>query len=144
MSTRSRILEALAKFAPRPVNVPDLGGVVYVRRLTISGMARIHGITSEPMARHQAAVKALAEAPDSPEAQAAERATALALQLAHERTSTLLLIDCVVDEHGAPIFNPGDESQVAALPAHVAEPLLVAIDQTGSMGKDSSGEAAGN
>ena len=39
---REQLLSALAQFAAQPLSVPDLGGGLYVRPLTVGGMARIH------------------------------------------------------------------------------------------------------
>lgn len=144
MSTRDRILSALAKFAPRPVTVPALDATVYVRPLTVAGMARIHGVSAEPFARHKRAQEALTTNPEDPALQAAERQAAQAVQRAHERTSTMMLLDCVVDEQGRPIFELGDEERIAALPSQVAETLLVAIDEVAAIRSESSGDAAGN
>lgn len=143
MSTRERVLSALAKFRPRPVDVPEFGGVVYVRPLTVAGMARIHALMADPMDRLKAARKAASI--DAPaETSEAVKAAEAEVVAARERTSAVMLLDCVVDEAGARIFNDGDEPQIAAMPGHVAEALILAIESFGGTRQDSPGDAAGN
>lgn len=38
--TREKILAAAKAFTPQPIEVPELGGTVYVRPLSLAGMAR--------------------------------------------------------------------------------------------------------
>lgn len=144
MSTRERILSALAKFGPRQVELPALGETVYVRPLTVAGMARIHGVSAEPMVRHRKAEDALKANPEDPALIEAERLAAEAVQLAQERSSVLMILDCVVDDRGRPLFGPSDESVIASLPAQVAEVLLKSIDEVGALSANSTGDALGN
>jgi hypothetical protein len=39
---REQVLAALAKFQPQAVDVPGMGGTLYVRPLTVAGMCRVH------------------------------------------------------------------------------------------------------
>lgn len=132
MSTKARILAALAQFTAKPVEVPEMGGTVYVRPLTVAGMARIHAVMSDA---HQLL--------KSSDGEASEAAKDSVLR-ARERTSSIMLMDCVVDETGARIFADSDEALVSAMPGTVAEVLLSAIEGIGGMTKDAPGIAAGN
>jgi hypothetical protein len=128
-ATKARILAALAQFAAKAIEVPEMGGTVYVRPLTVAGMARIHAVMSDA----NQGIK-------GSDAESAKDAT----MRARERTSSIMLMDCIVDETGARIFADSDEALVAAMPGKVAEVLLSAIESIGGLTNESPGVAAGN
>jgi hypothetical protein len=44
---REQVLAALSKFQPKAVEMPALGGTIYVRPLTVAGMARVHAMQTK-------------------------------------------------------------------------------------------------
>ena len=48
---RAQVLAALAKFQPKAVEVPELESTLYVRPLTIAGMAKVHAIQGKDATR---------------------------------------------------------------------------------------------
>ena len=49
--TKDRILAAIAAVQPVAVEVPELGGTVYVRPLTLAGMSRFHAAVVQDATR---------------------------------------------------------------------------------------------
>jgi hypothetical protein len=143
-ATKARVLEALGKLQRKPVDVPILGGQVWVRPLTVAGMGRIHALMATPNDRHKAASVALAKDPTNPELLKAEADALAAVENAKQRTSTVMLMDCVVDETGERIFSDADEAAASSMPFGVAEQLLTAIESKGDLSDDAPGELAGN
>ena len=131
-ATKARILAALAQFQAKAVEVPEMGGTVYVRPLTVAGMARIHAVMSDA---HELLKASAGEGSEPAKA---------GIISARERTSSIMLMDCVVDESGARIFEDADEAIVAAMPGRIAEVLLTAIEDIGGLTKDAPGIASGN
>ena len=107
---RAQVLAALAKFQPKAVEVPELESTLYVRPLTIAGMAKVHAIQGKDATRMPA----------------------------------LMLIDCVVDEKGVTVFADGDEATVSALPGHIADKLIKAIEEVSHLADTGTKEASGN
>jgi hypothetical protein len=91
-ATKARVLEALGKLQRKPVDVPILGGQVWVRPLTVAGMGRIHALMATPNDRHKAASVALAKDPTNPELLKAEADALAAVENAKQRTSTVMLL----------------------------------------------------
>lgn len=115
---RDQVLAALAKFQPKAVDVPALGGTIYVRPLTVVGMARVHAA----------------------QAKGADGSPAVS----PERAPTLMMIDCIVDESGEPIFSPSDEASVSSLPGNIASQLLEAIEEVSDLNSNGTKTATGN
>lgn len=143
-ATRARVLAALGKLQRKPVEVAELGGTVWVRPLTVAGMGRIHALMAEPTERQRAASAALAKDPTNADLMQAQAEAITGLEVAKQRTSAVMLMDCVVDEEGGRIFSDADESAAAAMPFSVAERLLSAIEAKGDLTDDAPGELAGN
>ena len=53
---REQILAALAKFQPKAIEIPELGGTVFLRPLTVAGMARVHAIQGKSPERMPSAM----------------------------------------------------------------------------------------
>lgn len=143
-TTRARVLAALGKLQHKPVEVAELGGQVWVRPLTVAGMGRIHALMAEPTERHRAAIAALGKDPTNPDLIKAQAEAITGLESAKQRTSTVMIMDCVVDEEGARIFSDADESTAADMSFSVAEHLLSAIESKGDLTDSAPGELAGN
>ena len=117
--TRATVLAAIARFRPVPVQVPALGGTVYVRPLSVAGMAKVHAATiTDP--------------------------TTGKSRMDPERGPALMVIDCVVDSDGGRIFTEAQERLVADLPGNAIAPLLAAIERVSDLGAAASDAAAGN
>ncbi len=145
MTARDRILAALEKFAPTPVEVPELGGAVYVRPLSVLGMGKIARRTGDAAAAVAAAKAAAAAKPEDAELQAAARAADNALADAHARSTIDMLADCLVDEHGKPMFVGEDDiARLSQIPGMIVDRLMVVIQKSYAL--DSSGHlgASGN
>ena len=141
---KDRILAALQLFRPQPLDVPELGGTVYVRPLTVAGMARVHRHVADARAAADKARAAAAAKPDDADLVAAAKQADHRQAGANDGTIPLMLADCIVDEDGRRIFDDGDEDALAALPSRLGEQLLDAVNKVSALTANDPGAAAGN
>jgi hypothetical protein len=144
-TTRDRVLAAIQAFRPRPIEVPELGGTIYLRPLTVAGFARLHrnrAIVSDAVA---AARKALASDPGNQTLQDAVKAAEDKASLNEDRDSARMMADAIVDENGRQIFEgEAGEALLARLPANVAGLILDRISEAITMTASGESGAAGN
>lgn len=144
-NTRDRVLAAIQAFRPRAVDVPELGGTIYLRPLTVAGFARVHRNRSACADAVANARKALATNPDDIALQAALAAAEDAQARNEDRDSIRMLSDAIVDENGRAIFEGATGEQIlAGLPAQIAGRLLDQIAEVVTMTASGDQGAAGN
>lgn len=121
---RNAILAKLGALSAKAVEVPELGGTLYVRPLSLGGMSRM-----------QALMKGAPEDKDSPEA----------IRVSQVLVPVAILIDCLCDETGARIFSPGeDEAVLENLPSAVVQRLVDEAQHISGIGeKNAEAVAAG-
>jgi hypothetical protein len=143
-ATRNSILAALEKFAPRPLDVPELGGTIWVRPLTVGGFARLHR-HGEALRKVAADARATAEADphDQVKLQMAE-ASEEAAASAGDAAPLLMLIDCVVDHIGKPLLSDADLPLISRLPGQVSERIFAAIQDISALSANGAKGAEGN
>jgi hypothetical protein len=54
VSLRDRVLQATASFRPKAIEIPELGGLVYVRPMTVGGVSKLVGLQKEDPGRASA------------------------------------------------------------------------------------------
>lgn len=144
-STRDRVLAAIQAFRPRAVEVPELGGTIYLRPLTVAGFARLHRNRALFADAVVSARKALAADPSNVALQDALRSAEEKASLNEDRDSVRMMADAIVDENGRQIFE-GDtgEAILAGLPANVAGFILDKISEAINLTASGDSGAAGN
>lgn len=142
-ATRARVLAALASFRPKEVHIEELGGIVYVRPVTVGGMSKIHATLGEATERMVLAQKKHNEAPTPESAKDLASATE-ASRHARDRSGVLLMLDCLVDEDNKRLFSDDEEALVSSFPGSVAESIHKAIEQIRDTVKEHPDAAAGN
>lgn len=143
-TTRDRVLAAIQAFRPRPVDVPELGGTIYLRPLTVAGFARMHRTRALAEEAVAAAKKALESAPDDQSRKDALESAEDRLRANEDEISVRVMADAIVDENGRQIFDTlAGERILAGLPATIAGNIMNlitdAVQQTAGGDKGAAG-----
>lgn len=76
MSARDKILAAASAFKPKAVEIPELGGTIYIRPLTLGGLSRFQQIVTKDVMRGSAQmlIECICDENGKPEFTAADEA----------------------------------------------------------------------